>query len=127
MQKHGLTLLPDKSFPYVKVNGTPLVPYQGIGYRPLTFTDSPEVTKEEVPPWWWNMYASISDSFIDYIIFRPSGSSSIWITLATYSWSWSAKDDYNIFNGWGPVSRSVTAPAQLQTSDEFAQWAKVHQ
>jgi hypothetical protein len=52
--------------------------------------------------------ASVSESFVDYLIYRPTNG--IWVTLATVSWSWAATAAYVPASATYP-SNVVAAPA----------------
>jgi hypothetical protein len=89
---------------------------------PLNFSDGPEIALVSSV---YNETTTISDEFIDYFVFRPSGASNIYVTLGKTSWSWSGASTYS--NGqWTPASGSVSRPAAPDNSADFPQWPQVH-
>jgi hypothetical protein len=68
---------------------------------------------------------SISDSFKDYIVFKPDGDGSIYVTLGRVFWSWSASTSKA--NGvWSSPTYQVNGPSAPDSSDEFPVWPSVY-
>jgi hypothetical protein len=89
---------------------------------PLIFSDGPEIALVSSV---YNETTTISDAFIDYYVFRPTGASNIYVTLGTTSWSWSGITTYS--NGqWAPARGSVSWPEAPDQSADFPQWPQVH-
>ena len=65
---------------------------------------------------------SINDSFQDYIIFKPDGADSIYVTLGRVFWSWSASTS-NSFGAWSAPTYQVNGPSNPDDSDEFPTWS----
>jgi hypothetical protein len=67
---------------------------------------------------------AINDSFKDYIIFKPSGNNSIYITLGRVVWSWSANTSKST-SGWSIPTYQVNGPTALDGSVELPTWPTV--
>ena len=90
-------------------------PYQTINLtNSLSFIDNPGIQTMGVIP------VSITDKFKTYLMFKPDGSGSIWVTLGLVSWDWSATEL------WGTTltSSMVDGPYYID-SDEFPIWYQI--
>jgi hypothetical protein len=68
---------------------------------------------------------SIVDSFKDYIVFKPGGNNSIYVTLGRVLWSWSASTSKT--NGvWSSPTYQVNGPSSPDGSDEFPSWPNTY-
>jgi Glucodextranase, domain B len=64
---------------------------------------------------------SINDSFKDYIVFKPDGANSIYVTLGRIFWSWSASTSQT-GGVWSSPTYQVDGPSAPDSSDEFPTW-----
>ena len=77
----------------------------GYGLNPITGAD----------------LCSIVDSFKDYVVFKPDGPNSIYVTLGRVFWDWSASTSKT--NGvWSNPTYQVNGPSSADSSDEFPSW-----
>jgi hypothetical protein len=62
---------------------------------------------------------TIDDHFSMYLMFKPSISNSIWVTLRKIDWAWQAKaiNTGTIFTSWNLNSSSKMAPVNINTFD----------
>ncbi len=64
---------------------------------------------------------SIVDYFKDYIVFKPDGGGSIYVTLGRILWDWSASTT-KINGVWSNPTYQVNGPSSPDSSDEFPIW-----
>ena len=64
-------------------------------------------------------YGSVYDSFVDYVMFQPAGAHSIWVTLRTLNWNWSARYTADFGLGRRYVSRN---PRESAPSSSLPTW-----
>jgi hypothetical protein len=77
-----------------------------------TLYDSPYVT---LPPRGPIMNVAASDQFTAYLMYRPAGANSIWVTVQTMVWNWSGSAKYSW--GWGlaPGATYLRQPAPVNS------------
>ena len=90
-------------------------------YNVLEFLDQPNYGLNYIFGGYPVNLCSINDSFKDYVVFKPNGSDSIYVTLGRVFWSWSASTSKN--NGvWQSPTYQVNGPSSPDESDEFPSW-----
>jgi hypothetical protein len=91
---------------------------------PLVFNDNPAIGLSYFYPVYTT---SISDNFIDYVVFRPgpqTATGNIFVTLGKTSWSWSAITTWS--NGaWSTPTGGVMWPTAPDNSDDFPIWSQI--
>ena len=109
----------DSSYPYIT---SPVLAYEDT---PVTFSDGPGVPDVASVLSWTT---SVSDQFIDYVVFRPSAgvqADNIYVTLGVVSggnpsWGWSASTTWTL--GWSTPTYSITRPTWPDDSNGFPTW-----
>ncbi len=81
----------------------------------INFEDSPTIQCEPLNSW-------INDSFKTYLVFKPDGDGSIWVTLGRADWGWSALVSW--YFGWDFDAGSLTQPSYTDL-DEFPVWPDI--
>jgi hypothetical protein len=61
------------------------------------------------------------DSFKDYVVFKPDGDSSIYVTLGRVFWDWSASTSKS-GGVWSSPTYQVNGPSSPDDSDELPTW-----
>lgn len=104
----------DNTYPY----NTPSTVYSGYHYvTGVEFNDQPGLGLE-YEPGLYGTACSINDSFKDYVIFKPDGQNSIYVTLGRIFWGWTANT--SLSSGvWSNPSYSFNNPSTPDNSDEF--------
>ena len=86
-----------------------------IPYAYLEFTDMPGYGLNPITG---SDLCSIVDYFKDYVVFKPAGSGSIYVTLGRISWDWSASTTKT--NGvWSTPTSCITSLRKPFESDNF--------
>lgn len=71
------------------------------------------------------LYVSVHDSFVDYLMYQPTGAKSIWVTLAVASWNWSASWDGTKAAQGDDPDPSPPAESDGADSTQLPTWSSV--
>jgi hypothetical protein len=109
----------DNSSPYF-VNGDSGI-FSPYYYNSLRFFDQPGYGLNYIFGAYPANLCSINDSFKDYVVFKPDGANSIYVTLGRVFWSWSASTSKS-GGVWSNPTYQVNGPSAPDDSDEFPTW-----
>jgi hypothetical protein len=93
----------------------------GGGTTPFVFSDIPGDAL-------FSNYVTVTraDGFEIYLMYRPAGADSIWVTLATGTWGWSGSARRDATFNWSLVSAS-TASSTSGSSNTLPRWFGCYQ
>jgi hypothetical protein len=90
-------------------------------YNSLRFIDQPGYGLNYIFGAYPANLCSINDSFKDYIVFKPDGDGSIYVTLGCVFWDWSASTSKS-GGVWSNPTSKVNGPSKPDDSNEFPIW-----
>ena len=97
-----------------------LFPYGGHQSKP-TIADAPSVLLESL----YNKYTT-SMAFKTWLIFKPTGSDSIWIPLRHFTWEWRATAEKDSNNEWHVTQRGESEGESVssQPTSDHPTWSE---
>ncbi len=90
-------------------------PIGGGGTRSWVQSDTPQAGVDVLK------YASVNDHFQTYLMYKPDGDNSIWVTLQTLNWSWGGMATKGT-NGVWSLSNSTLTTTEGSDSTILPQW-----